>query len=353
MSAIPIEPEATAPEPPAKKKLLRRPEKDSSQQLRLAFQLAFVALNAWIGAQFFLWVRHFETFGATRAVSRPGGIDGWLPIAGLMSLKQWLVTREITAVHPAGLFLIAAFITMSVLLKKAFCSWLCPVGTLSEMLWKLGRKIFGANLNPPRWLDVMLRGLKYLLLAFFVWAVAKMPADAIGAFLASPYGVIADVKLLNFFRNIGTSGAAIIGILVMLSIAIRNAWCRYLCPYGALLGIASLVSPVKIRRDADACIDCAKCAKACPSRLPVDVKPQIRSAECTMCLSCVAVCPARGALSAGLTRKRAVQPWAIAAAIAAIFLGLVITAKVTGHWNTNLPDSVYQELVPQSGELSH
>jgi polyferredoxin len=127
-----------------------------------------------------------------------------------------------------------------------------------------GAKIF-RRLFLPRWLDIGLRGLKYLLLGFFVWAVTSMAADELAAFMNSPYGVIADVKMLNFFRHIGETGAIILGVLVLASLLIQNFWCRYLCPYGALLGIAALFSPARIRRNPETCIDCAKCAKACPS----------------------------------------------------------------------------------------
>ncbi len=72
---------------------------------------------------------------------------------------------------------------------------------------------------------------------------------------------------------------------------------RYLCPYGGFLGLVSLLSPMRITRNSNTCIDCAKCAKACPSALPVDQLLQIRSAECTGCLECVAVCPAKDTLT--------------------------------------------------------
>jgi Na+-translocating ferredoxin:NAD+ oxidoreductase RNF subunit RnfB len=62
------------------------------------------------------------------------------------------------------------------------------------------------------------------------------------------------------------------------------------------MGLAALASPLRIRRDPSLCIDCAKCAKACPAALPVDRLITIRAAECTGCLECVAVCPAAGAL---------------------------------------------------------
>ena len=97
-----------------------------------------------------------------------------------------------------------------------------------------------------------------------------MSAGDIAAFMSSPYGLVADVKMLDFFRRIGTTAALVIFLLVVLSVLVNNVWCRYLCPYGALLGLVSLVSPTRIRRDPATCIDCAKCAKACPSFLPVD-----------------------------------------------------------------------------------
>ena len=230
-----------------KKKLVRRAAPDGSQRIRRVVQWVFVALNLWIGAQFYLWVRWFERGGQGWLPSRPAGVDGWLPIAGLMNLKYLLTTGQVPAMHPAAMFLLIAFLTMSVVLKKSFCGWLCPVGTASETLWKLGRRVFGRNFKVPRWLDRELRGLKYLLLGLFVFVIAWMPAVALKDFIAGPYGTIADVKMLNLFRTMGVVGIAVLGWLVVLSVLIQNFWCRYLCPYGALMGLASLLSPVKIR----------------------------------------------------------------------------------------------------------
>jgi polyferredoxin len=326
---------------------------DRSQLVRRSFQWAFLLLNLWIGVQFYAFVRHYETGGATIAVDRPPGVEGWLPIAGLMNLKYLLVTGQVPPVHPAGLFLLLAFLGISIAFRKAFCSWLCPVGTLSEWLWQGGRALFRRNFCLPRWLDIPLRGLKYLLLAFFVWAIAGMAAPELAAFMQSPYGIIADVKMLNFFRDLGTVGAWVILGLVVLSVFVKNAWCRYLCPYGALLGLAALGSPTRIRRNPDACIDCAKCAKACPSLLPVDRLISVKSAECTGCFECIAVCPARDALDLGVTRRRRLSLGATATGIALIFLALVGLARVTGHWHTVLPDHVYFSLVPKASSFGH
>jgi len=339
-----------------KKKLIRRRDRDYSQALRRGYQFAFLLMNAWLGSQFYLWVRHFETAGTSAYVSRPAGVEGWLPIAGMMNLKYFLATGRVPELHPAAMFLLVTFVAMAFLFRKAFCSWLCPVGTFSEYLWKLGRKMFGRNFRLPRWLDIPLRGLKYVLLGFFVWAVSSMSAKAIAAFMRSPYGVVADVKMLNFFRFIGATGLIVLGVLVVASVLVQNFWCRYLCPYGALLGLSSLFSALRIRRNVATCIDCAKCAQACPSVLPVDKLVTIKSAECTGCLECVAVCPADGALQMSLPALipvRRMPTWAFAAGVAVLFFGIVGFAKTLGYWKSDVPSAVYKQLVPHANEASH
>jgi hypothetical protein len=73
-------------------------------------------------------------------------------------------------------------------------------------------------------------------------------------------------------------------------------------------------------------------------------------------MSCVAVCPAEGALDLTFgvrTRRSAVPPWALAAAILIVFLGIVSYARVAGYWHTSLPDSLYFDLVPRASEFAH
>jgi polyferredoxin len=338
------------------KKAFSRRRGDTSQQVRLASQLGFAAITSWVGVQFYLWVRFYETGGASMRVSRPDGVEAWLPIAALMNLKTFLLTHQVPSAHAAGMFMLIAFLAISFLYRKAFCSWICPVGTISEWLWQTGRRYFKRSVAPPRWIDVPLRGLKYVLLGLFLYVVVTMSVPDIRAFLGSPYGQVADVKMLDFFRQMGEATAITLVVLVAASLVVKNVWCRYLCPYGALMGLVSLASPTRIVRNAEVCIDCAKCAKACPAALPVDTRLTIRSAECTSCMSCVAVCPVAGALdlTIGLRRKRAmVPPWALAAGLAILFCGIVAFARVSGYWHTVTPDGVYFNLIPHASQFVH
>ena len=328
-------------------------------------QSLFVLLNVFLCVQFYFFVRYFETGATGPHVSRPAGVDGWLPIAGLMNTRYFLATGRVPAIHPAAMVLFLIFLATSLLLKRAFCAWLCPVGTLSEYLWKLGRKLFERNLVLPRWLDIPLRSIKYLLMAFFVFIVGGMSATALEDFMMQPYGILADVKMLHFFVRMSTTAAVTVAVLILLSVVIKNFWCRYACPYGAVQSLASLFSPITIRRDAESCIECGKCSKACPQNLPVDRLIQVRSVECTACMECVsslrhperpAVRPAAAVRrnsphSAG--RDAPCSPWPPSSSSPPSFSAESPLARLTHHWQTNVPDDVYRQLIPHVDEASH
>ena len=259
--------------------------------------MVFLLLNACIGVQFYLFVRYYETGGLSIRAARPAGVEGWLPIASLMNLKVLLLTGTF-ARHSSGWYSVADCVPGSVLVfRKSFCGWLCPVGAVSEYLWRIGRKLFRRNFRLPRSLDIPLRGMKYILMGLFVYVVVSMPVrcdPAVSGKLLRHGGRREDAQFLSSTGH--DRRRSVMAVLMLGSIFVQNFWCRYFCPYGALMGLVSLVSPLRIRRQSDLCIDCAKCAKACPSALPVDRLVTIRSAECIGCMQCVAACPAEGAL---------------------------------------------------------
>ncbi|MBI5522307.1 MAG: 4Fe-4S binding protein [Desulfarculus sp.] len=322
---------------------------------RALAQWGFFLWVVYLGVNFGLFVRHFESGGAAPLVSRPPGVEGFLPIGALVSLKHWLASGTINPVHPAALVIFLAIVGMSLLAKKSFCSWLCPVGTLSEAAWKLGRRLMGRNFRPWPWLDVTLRAAKYLLLFFFVKIILlDMPAYALAAFLNTPYWALSDVKMLHFFTRMSTTTMAVLAVLTLFSLIYANFWCRYLCPYGALLGLASLLSPFKIRRDPEGCTGCRSCSRACPAGMPVHGKQTIRSPECSGCLTCVDSCPQKGVLAMELGGGRLGLPaWVFPAAAVALFAVGVGAGMASGHWQSSLGYAQYRMLIPMAFMFSH
>lgn len=317
--------------------------KEDSQFLRSAVQLAFVLLCVWIGIEFHLFVRWGMSGGETSFVARPPGAEGFLPISALMSLKYWLETGIVNAVHPSGLFILLAILAISLVMKKAFCSWLCPVGTLSEALWMFGGKIFKKNLSLPRWLDYPLRSLKYILMFFFLWSVATMDTASLASFIDSPYNRVADIKMYLFFARISTFALGTIILLMLLSVLIKNFWCRFLCPYGALLGAVSWLSPLKITRTKETCTDCELCTKACPSSITVHRATRVWSDECMSCLACVEACPVKETLTMKMTKRSTPVPsWVFGALVVGIFVAVTGMAVISGHWHNGISRSEYQ-----------
>ncbi|MBI3005519.1 MAG: 4Fe-4S binding protein [Ignavibacteriales bacterium] len=280
--------------------------------------------------------------------SRPPGVEGFLPISALISLKYWLETGIINGVHPSGLFIFLAIVVTGLFLKKAFCSWLCPIGTLSESLWILGKKIFGRNINVNRWADYPLRSLKYLLLLFFVSVIVQMDVTALKTFIYSPYNKVADIKMYLFFVNIDSFALWTILILVALSVVIKNFWCRYLCPYGALLGFLSFVSPLKITRNKSTCIDCELCTKACPANIKVHKVGRVWSDECMSCLQCVEVCPVKNTLTMTMSKNtNPVPSWVFGGLVVGVFVAITGMAILTGNWQNEISKDEYERRFQQ------
>ena len=320
---------------------------------RQLIQWLFFGWCLFIGIQFGLFVRHFESNGMSGYYPRPPGVEGFLPIGSLMSLKTWLLTGHFDPVHPAALVLFITFLVMALTTKKSFCSYICPVGTCSELTWKLGQKLFGGNFRIWRGLDLFLQFIKYALLLFFVKLILlDMPAAALKAYLAAPYWAIADVKMLHFFTRMSATTLLVITVLSLLSVIYKNFWCRYLCPYGALLGLLSMLSPFKVTRCAKTCIDCGACSRACPQLIDVQHKFRVSSPECTGCLTCVSNCPEKGALAMSLW-QRPVRGIVFVAVVMMLFGGGVLTGMLSDHWQTSLTYGDSQRLIPLAERLGH
>ena len=312
------------------------------QLYRKIIQYLFLATVALIGIQFTVFVSQLES-GRIPTVARPPGIEAFLPISSLISLKHWLITGAINPVHPAGLVIFLMALVTAVLLKRGFCSWICPFGLLTEYLNRLHRLIFRRNITLTPWLDYPLRSLKYLLLAFFLWAIVlNMNAAALDYFIYSPYNMVADIKMLYFFSDITPFAFWVLVALVVLSILVRNFWCRYLCPYGALLGVLSFLSILKVHRNEATCTNCQKCTRRCPVDIKVHKTGNVLSDECHACLQCVAACPEKDTLYISATRRNGIlKPLAYAVIVCMLFAGGSLVGRLTGNWQTAISNHEY------------
>lgn len=324
--------------------------------IRYFVQWAVFFFLIYAGYRFYQFVIFFSSLqpGSVIPVPRPPSVEGFLPISALMSLKLWVLSGYFDSIHPAALVIFIAALAMAFLLRKSFCGWICPVGAFSDLTWKLGRRLFKKNFTMNRYIDFPLRSLKYILMLFFIYVIAiKMPSYAILEFIGGDYYKIADVKMLYFFTKMTTTTLVILLILFLLSMLYKNFWCRYLCPYGALLGILAICSPLRITRNEDLCTHCSSCTRNCPSQLPVEEKRRIISPECTGCLTCVSRCPSKGALDIAFTRKKILNPFLFVFLLLVLFFGTIGIGKITDKWNSAVTHEEYRQMIPKAEILEH
>ena len=123
------------------------------------------------------------------------------------------------------------------------------------------------------------------------------------------------------------------------------------------MGIFALIGPTRIERNPESCTQCGRCSRICPSLLPVDKKLSIVSPECSGCMDCTESCPVENTLglkTVGFGKK----VWSTAlVGVVIIFLfgGLVYTARISGHWQTRIPESEFRMILQRidSPELTH
>jgi polyferredoxin len=300
----------------------------------------------WLGIRFYQFVQVVGSGTSGAVVVRPDGIDGFLPISGLLGAASWIKGGEINSIHPAAVVIFVTVILVSLLLRRSFCSWICPVAVISECAWKGGFRLMRRNPRLPAWLDGGLRSLKYLLMALFIYFIAiAMSSDALSRFIQSDYHMIADVRLMNFFLHISPLALSIMVTLVAVSVVLRNPFCRYLCPYGALLGLVATLSPLRVSRNLERCVSCGVCSQVCPTYIDVMHKKSVASPECIACWRCISHCRFNEALSMRAVRRFTVPGVVFAALVLLLFWGGTLIGKLNGHWHSSISLEEYVRLL--------
>lgn len=236
------------------------------------------------------------------------------------------------------LWLSLALLALTAVLGRVFCGWVCPLGTLNNMVGTLNRR-------PSRSPSSAWVRLKYLLLVGLLvssvftlqltglldplsltvrsFALGLYPAfnKAANAAADFAYGLdsrsvtaASDAVLAVLNRSVlafrqplffqGTLMALLFAAILVLNLVERRFWCRYLCPLGALLGLAARYS-ILDRSVAEGCRDCSICDDGCQARATSE--GEWNRHECLFCFNCRGACPT-GRISFRFRRRPAPSP---------------------------------------------
>lgn len=297
--------------------------------------------------------------GVTPWLMRPDVGDAFLPIAGGIELKAIITLGLWDQYHPAAAVMLTVVLLTGLLCKRAFCGWACPLGLAGEYIYKLRKRFIKDELMPPAWLDWPLRMLKYLLLAALLYIIITMPSASIPNYLSGNYHKIADLKMALFFITPGLVTLICFGILLAIVAWRRQGFCRYICPYGALLGLLSFLSPFKIRRSTEHCLieskgmSCDKCTRACPANISVHTQKNIRSDECQACMRCVSACPKKEALHFSTRNGIKLSARGLTILLLMLLFMLPLIAYVNGFWASQTPTEIRMYLIQHLNSIGH
>jgi polyferredoxin len=212
------------------------------------------------------------------------------PFGGVVTIYQYATAGTfVQKIHESSFILMILAFLLAILFGPVFCGWVCPLGTIQEWVSRLGKRHFRRRFNHfiPYQLDVILRYLRYGVLAWVVYMTA-----ATGTLIFAEYDPY--FAMFNFWSDeVALTGLIILAVTLGLSLFVERPWCKYACPYGAVLGISNLFRVFSIRRAESTCKADGACNITCPMNIPVDSKTLIRDHQCISCLECTseAVCP--------------------------------------------------------------
>jgi len=227
----------------------------------------------------------------------PGQFHAICPFGAVETIGRFITQgKYIPKTEASNFWLFFSSIGATLFVGALFCGWICPLGSIQDFFGRLGKKIFKKRYNnfiPPA-VDRALGYLRYVTLVLIVVQTTRMINLAFVK--VDPY-----YALYHFWTGEALPSAIIVLVVVLLaSLFVERPWCRWLCPFGAVQGIIQLVSPWKIRRNSDLCIDCGLCSKACPMNIDVARKKAVMDTRCNRCGECLAACPKEGSLDHSL-----------------------------------------------------
>lgn len=194
------------------------------------------------------------------------------------------------------LIVLGLILVITILFSTVFCGWICPMGTLFDLIRKLGKKFGNFSLIHPinnsykQWIKknktVLLKidhYLRYFRYVFFLWILQSIFLGLASIKDEGEHGILSVLYLLI--------------AMIVSGLVIERSWCKYICPVGAFLGLVSKFSISKITRNEEVCIKCNICFKVCPMNIDVSKRLSVRDIDCQSGLQCVDACPVDRALT--------------------------------------------------------
>lgn len=259
------------------------------------------------------------------------------PFGGVVSIYQYLASGTyVQKIHDSSFVLMWIAFILAIGFGPVFCGWICPLGSIQEWFSGIGRRIFKNRFNNliPYKYDRYLRYARYLVLAWVVYMTAMTGKLVFNE--VDPYAALFHL----WSDEIAVGGLAVLIVTLILSLFMERPWCKYACPYGALLGISNLFRIFKIHRNSSTCISCNKCSRACPMNINVADKSAVMDHQCISCLKCTSeeACPVADTVeykaSKAGSRLKAQKGILGLILVAAIFGGIGISAAMN-FWNTS------------------
>lgn len=251
-----------------------------SGQGRYISQAVFLVLTIWVGYRMVSGVR-----GAT--------IERYCPFGGIETLIPWLnKTGTLCSLSTTNISVFVGVAVMTLILKRVFCSHVCPMGAVLEWVGIFSRKTGIGAWKIPYAVDNTLKLVKYPLMLVIICLTVIYGELIFRTF--DPYYILFTAGKGHEIASWSMwflVGVIIVGYIIPLS------FCKYMCPLGACLAPFGRLGIAKVCRDSEACTDCGSCDKACEWGIKVSELKSVTSAECSNCLECVRKCPTKGALA--------------------------------------------------------
>jgi polyferredoxin len=270
--------------------------------------------------------------------------EAWCPMGGVECLYGYVLNGTmICSLAATNFFALIAVLVMTIIFKRIFCGYICPLGAISEFLRAAAKKIGFKQFKIPYSIDKILSLLKYPALAvmlFFTWKLATLVVRDTDPCFA----------ILGFGGEEETMGAYIaFAVFVIAAFLISMPFCRWLCPFAAVMSIFSKISFFKIFRNTESCTDCKVCSRNCPMGIEVHSVKTVNASNCISCMECIDSCPVKKdkPLSWKLFGKINIsKPKTTIAVAIPLFVAILILASVL----ISIPTFIFEknEPTPQS-----